>query len=41
MLQLEVLVFKLLGAVDAGRPSAVAVEEVAALAHELGDLEAC
>lgn len=38
MLQGEVLVGKGLGAVDTGAARAVAVEEVAALAHEVGDL---
>ena len=38
MLQGEVLVGERLGAVDARRAGAVAVEEVAALAHEAGDL---
>lgn len=41
VLQLEVLVGELLGAVDAGRTGAVAVEEVAALAHEAGNLAVC
>lgn len=38
MLQQKILVRKALGAVDAGRSGAVAVEEVTALAHEVGDL---
>lgn len=41
MLHAEVFVGEGLGAVDAGRAGAVAVEEVAALAHEVGDLEQC
>ena len=39
MLEGEVLVGEGLGAVDAGRARAVAVEEVASLEHEGGDLE--
>ena len=35
----EVLVIKGFGAVDGGAASAVAVEEIAALAHEVFDLE--
>ena len=38
MLQIEVLVRKGFGAVYAGGPSSIAVEEIATLAHELGDL---
>jgi hypothetical protein len=38
VLQREVLVGEGLGAVDAGRAGAVAIEEVAALAHEVADL---
>lgn len=38
VLEVEVLVGERLGAVDAGRAGAVSVEEVAALAHEAGDL---
>ena len=38
VLQLEILVGKRLCAVDARRAGAVAVEEVAALDHEVGDL---
>lgn len=38
VLQREVFVGEALGAVDAGRARAVTVEEVASLAHELGDL---
>ena len=42
MLQIEVLVREGLGAVYAGGPGSIAVEEVATLAHELGDLgEVC
>lgn len=37
MLEHKVLVGKALGAVYAGGPGAVAVQEVAALAHEVGD----
>ncbi len=39
MAQDEVLIREGLGAVDTGRARAVAVEEVAALTHEAGDLE--
>ncbi len=39
MAQVEVFVRKGLAPVDAGRARAVSVEEVAALAHETGDLE--
>lgn len=38
MLERKVLVGETLGAVDTSRACAVAVEEVAALAHKLGDL---
>ena len=38
VLQREVLIGEGLGAVDAGRAGAVAVEEVAALAHEVANL---
>jgi hypothetical protein len=38
MLQIEILVGEGLGAVYAGRAGAIAVEEVATLAHEVGDL---
>lgn len=38
MLQQEILVRETLGSVDASRPRAIAVEEVTALAHEVGDL---
>ena len=41
VLQGEILVGKGLGAVDAGRACAVAVEKIAALAHEAGDLKDC
>lgn len=40
MLQDEVLIFECLEAPDAGRAGAVAVKEVTALAHEVGDLDA-
>lgn len=38
MLQFEILVFEGLGAVDAGAAGAVAEDEVAALDHEVFDL---
>ena len=38
MLQLEILVGKSFGAVNAGTASAIAVEEVSTLDHELSDL---
>lgn len=38
MLEVEVLVREELGAIDACRARAVAVEEIAALDHELSDL---
>lgn len=38
MLQLEVLVRKCFGAINAGTASAVAIEEVSTLDHELSDL---
>lgn len=40
MLQLEVLIRKSFGAVDAGTTGAIAVEEISTLNHELSDLRA-
>ena len=41
MPEVEVLICKRLGAIDACRPCTVTVEKVAALTHEVGDLMWC